>query len=231
MAWTYTYDVNTPAGTDDPKEGDDRIREVKASLQERLANDHYFPKTGSQVSDVNAGEHKKVTLRVGSAPSAVADKGFIYAKDVSGKAELFYRDEDGDEIQITAGGVMNSRKPKIHSAIGSSNITTASTTYVDMTNMSITATFPAGKVLIQFSASVTPPTGAYGTISINIGGATKISSVYDLALNDKCQANLIWVETLGAGEHTIKIQWKVNTNTFYQDGGSHKRVLTILECR
>ena len=160
MAWVNTYDVNTPAGSDDPKEGDDRIREVKAALQERIAKDHYFPKTGSQVSDTDAGEHKKVTLRVGSAPTKADDKGFLYAKDVGdpAKAELFYRDEDGNEVQITTGGKLNIGDPvapKIHSAVGTTSISIPKNTpMTDMANMSITATFPAGKVLIQFCARV-----------------------------------------------------------------------------
>lgn len=234
MAWTHTYDVNTPAGTDDPKEGDDRIREVKAALQERLARDHYFPKTGSQVSDENAGEHKKITLRVGSAPTAVVDKGFIYAKDVGdpAKAELFYRDEDGDEIQITSGGILNQLNlaPKIHSAIGTTNISTASTSYVDMTNMSITATFPAGKVLINFCAGVR-------LLYVRISSVIVIDSVIKNTVhclnsyNTNIPASVNWVETLTAGEHTIKIQWKVDGGTGYQDGAECKRVLTILECR
>lgn len=44
----------------------------------------------------------------GSAPGATANKVKVYAKDVSSKAELFVQDEDGDEIQITTGGVITS---------------------------------------------------------------------------------------------------------------------------
>ena len=101
-----TFDTATPAGGNTPTEADDRMRETKAATQERENVDHYWPKTGTEVSDADAGEHRKVTLRTGSAPSAVADKGFVYAKDVSAKAELFYRDEDGDEVQITTGGII-----------------------------------------------------------------------------------------------------------------------------
>lgn len=99
-----TYDTNTPQGSDDPAEADDKMREIKAATQERENVDHYWPLTGTEVSDADAGEHRKVTLRTGSAPTAVADKGFVYAKDVGGKAELFYRDEDGNEVQITSAG-------------------------------------------------------------------------------------------------------------------------------
>ncbi|HEB26926.1 MAG TPA: hypothetical protein ENI05_03985 [Porticoccus sp.] len=102
--FSSTYDIATPAGSDSPSEADDRMRETKAAVQERNNVDHYWPLTGTEVSDVDAGEHRKATLRTGSAPTAVADKGFMYAKDVSAKAELFYRDEDGDEVQLTSGG-------------------------------------------------------------------------------------------------------------------------------
>lgn len=101
-----TYDTATPLGSDAPSVIDDRITEAKAAVQERENVDHYWPLTGTQVSDASTGEHRKVTLRVGSAPTQVADKGIIYAKDVSGKAELFYIDEDGDEVQITTGGIV-----------------------------------------------------------------------------------------------------------------------------
>jgi len=106
--FSHTYDVDTPAGSDDPAEADDRMQEIKAAVQERENVDHYWPKTGTEVSHADVGEHRKVTLRTGSAPTKADDKGFVYAKDVSGKAELFYRDEDGDEIQITTGGILNS---------------------------------------------------------------------------------------------------------------------------
>lgn len=102
--FSFTYDTATPAGSDDPAEADDRMREIKAAVQERENVDHYWPLTGTEVSDADAGEHRKVTLRTGSAPSAVADKGFVYAKDVGDKAELFYIDEDGNEIQLTSKG-------------------------------------------------------------------------------------------------------------------------------
>ena len=106
--FSKTFDTATPAGSDDPAEADDRMQEIKAAVQERENVDHYWPLTGTEVSDADAGEHRKATLRTGSAPSAVADKGFVYVKDISGKTELFYRGEDGNEIQITSGGILNS---------------------------------------------------------------------------------------------------------------------------
>lgn len=99
-----TFDTNTPLGTDDPAEADDRMREIKAAVQERENVDHYWPKTGTEVSDVDTGEHRKVTLRVGSAPSNVANKGFLYLKDVGSKGELHFIDEDGNVIVMSSLG-------------------------------------------------------------------------------------------------------------------------------
>ena len=156
MAWNHIYDVNTPAGGDDPKEGDDRIREVKAALQERIAKDHYFPKTGSQVSDVDAGEHKKVTLRVGSAPGAVADKGFVYAKDVDSKAELFYIDEDGNEVQITTGGIVKVPPPTSPLTISGATAFsgTSPTVWTDLDLSSIVGANSAMVMLSFFTSNV-----------------------------------------------------------------------------
>ncbi|MCJ7483869.1 MAG: hypothetical protein MUO31_13000 [Thermodesulfovibrionales bacterium] len=61
LGWTYTYDTDTPAGTDAPSVIDDRIREVKDAIQERLAIEHVFALTGSEVSGANTGKHSAIT--------------------------------------------------------------------------------------------------------------------------------------------------------------------------
>lgn len=111
MSKTNPIDPNVPAGSEDPKLGDNRIRNLAAAIAEALAVNHYMGTDGGAGTGYNedaAGEHRVITLRVESAPSVEANKGYVYAKDVSGKAELFYKDEDGNEIQITSGGILNS---------------------------------------------------------------------------------------------------------------------------
>ena len=60
-AWTSTYDTATPASTDSPTEADDRMREIKAAVQERLAVEHHFELAGTEVSGANAGKHSDIT--------------------------------------------------------------------------------------------------------------------------------------------------------------------------
>ena len=46
VTWGAAFDA-TPAGSDDIKDGDDRIRELKTAVSERLALEHYFTKAGT----------------------------------------------------------------------------------------------------------------------------------------------------------------------------------------
>jgi len=77
MAYTDTWNAAfeaLPADVDNISEGADRIRDLKLAVRERLAKDHYFDVAGT---DADHGEHVKVTLRTGSAPTNAANKGML----------------------------------------------------------------------------------------------------------------------------------------------------------
>ena len=46
VTWGAAFDA-TPGGSDDVKDGDDRIRELKTAVSERMALEHYFTKAGT----------------------------------------------------------------------------------------------------------------------------------------------------------------------------------------
>jgi hypothetical protein len=99
-----TFDKAAPAGTDDPSEADDNMRRIQAAVQERENVDHYWPLTGTEVSDANAGEHRKVTFNQSIAnPTQVASKAHLYMKD----DELFYQDDTNTAKQLTNSGKLN----------------------------------------------------------------------------------------------------------------------------
>lgn len=104
--FSFTYDTATPAGSDDPAEADDRMREIKAAVQERMAVNHYWPLTGTEVSDADAGEHLNILLHapIVSTPTVAADHGDIRIKDVNSIAELHYTDESENELQLSSMG-------------------------------------------------------------------------------------------------------------------------------
>jgi len=101
--WNASYEL-LPADGDNISAGATRIRNLKTDIRERMAHDHYMAVAGT---DADHGEHKQSTYRTGDYTCAgTANKGTVYTKDVSAKAELFYCDEDGDEVQMTTGGAV-----------------------------------------------------------------------------------------------------------------------------
>ena len=106
-AWTYTYDCTYLTGGESPKLIDNAMREMKSALQERLAVDHVFDLTGTEVSNVLAGRHNRVMLReqaVKPDVSATSNEGALYTKETGGVTELWWEGEDGTEKQLTVGG-------------------------------------------------------------------------------------------------------------------------------
>ena len=59
-------------------------------------------------SGVNTLVEGAIRLAEIADPTAVADKGFLYAKDDAGDTELYYRDDSGNIVQITLDGAVNS---------------------------------------------------------------------------------------------------------------------------
>ncbi len=102
-----TYDTATPAGSDDPAEADDRMREIKSAVQERENVDHYWPLTGTEVSDADSGKHRFISFQApNSTPSSIDEnEARLYTKDVDSIAELHFMDESENEVQLTSGGI------------------------------------------------------------------------------------------------------------------------------
>jgi hypothetical protein len=111
MAWVYVLDGSVPVGATNPVSIlDDTIQNDKKAWQERLNIDHMMALTGTQISDTDAGKHRKVTFYgvLSLKPTLEATECALYIKTVSGKSELFFENEDGTELQLTTGGKFNS---------------------------------------------------------------------------------------------------------------------------
>lgn len=102
LAWTYTMNVATPSGSDDPREADDRIREGKGGFIERFGVDHFCTASSTGVYDhADTGKHEFITLiDMGSDPTAAAGYAHIYMNN----DELFYQDDTDTTCQITKDG-------------------------------------------------------------------------------------------------------------------------------
>jgi len=104
MAFDKTWAETEPLGTRDANLVDDYIRETRYAFRERMAVDHAFYTDESGHADV--GYHNIVHLLVQTSITALANAGCLYTKDVGGKAELHFKDEDDNEIQLTSAGVI-----------------------------------------------------------------------------------------------------------------------------
>lgn len=102
------FDYTKPTSGSSPKDGDDWIRANATGLSQILALDHQMASNPFN-ADNKDGEHKQVTLYAPLAadPDPGANKGAIYTKDVSAKAELHFEDEDSNVLQLTSGGKLN----------------------------------------------------------------------------------------------------------------------------
>lgn len=111
MSKADPIDPSVPAGSEDPKLGDNRIRELARAVIELINVDHYVGTDGGAGTGYDedaAGQHLKATLRAGSDPTSVANAVILYCKDVASKAEAHLKDEDGNVIQLTAAGILKS---------------------------------------------------------------------------------------------------------------------------
>jgi len=171
-----------------------------------MAKDHYMAIAGT---DADHGEHSKVTLRVGAAPTQAADKGMLYAKDVSAKAELFYRDEDGDEVQLTDAGKQKTDLETIFELIypiGSIYISIVDTDPNTLFGYGTWAAFGTGRTLVGIDATDTD----FDTVEETGGEKTHALIEAELAEHDHAglpvnsSATVVGTDTTG--------YWRIDSN-------------------
>lgn len=93
-----TWDETIPPGTESISLGDNRIREFKYAIRERLAEEHYFYQDETGHSDV--GLHKKITLlELAADPTVLANSAILYTKETATKAEIWNMFETNNAYQ------------------------------------------------------------------------------------------------------------------------------------
>lgn len=105
MAFAHTYDTATPAGGDDPREADDRMREIKAALQERLNKGIWFDLTGTEVTDTKTGYHRfRFNVKAyGALGDGIADDTVaIQAALTAGAGQEVYFPKPANQYVISA---------------------------------------------------------------------------------------------------------------------------------
>ena len=134
-------------------------------------------------NDGDVGKHKVIDLLQQSDPSAVTNEGKLYAKDVSGATELFYRDEAGNIVKITTlGRVVGQLKPAVVTSDPGPAL--AGGCYLaDSSGGAFSITLPASPSVGDEPITVTQVAGSASTVTIARNGNSIMGSATDLVLD------------------------------------------------
>lgn len=138
--------------------------------------------------------------------------------------------DNWDAICDTSGNVWKSITAH-NSVIGAADINTTSTSYVDMTDMSITLTGKGGDLLVWWAVPIkTNVNTRIATVALKIDSEAEIdvaSVTYDDTNWHGCAG--VYKFTAGAGSHTIKMRWKCNVAA--QIDAQSVRSMAVVEIR
>lgn len=137
-----------------------------------------------ETNDADVGNHDKVTLlEQGTDPTAAANKGILYTKDVSGITEVFHRDSAGTVTQITTNGrVKGQLKPKVVSSTPYAAVA-GDMILSDASGGARTINLPASPSVGDEPISVTQIAGAASQVTIGRNGNLIMGSATDLLLD------------------------------------------------
>lgn len=191
--WGAVFEAS-PGGGDDPSQGDDRIRETKSAIRERLQKEHLFDlaEAGSQPRQ---GLHKAgsaVAFEQEAAPTqrngvtlGTSDAGILWRKTSTGVLYVW----SGSNWEAAAAGALLSgaATAAVGTSLGS----------IPVANGVVVPDLNAGQVRGIDPAA--PPAGTYGTELIAIGGNWTIpAGLYMMILNSADAKGRIQIYT-GSG--------------------------------
>ena len=220
MTLTNSMDTSTPTGSANPTQGDDRIRELKLAIVEREGQDHYWPASGTVYDNDDCGFHSKVTLLVQTSITQKANAGILYSKDVAAKAELHYKDEDGNEIQLTSVGALNGGSPFVTGDLLLSSVTTAHTGWTNVTATYASKHIRVGDTVLGTGGSATLA-GTTGSHTLSI--AEMPAHTHDVSVYGGFSAG----SNPGSGATQVGTTF---TTTSTGGGGGHTHDLTSVAC-
>ena len=147
---------------------------------------------------------------------------------------------DGTTIEIGPNGLQvtdaaaDKHKPVISHAQGMTDISTSSTSYVEMTDMSINfdVTEPGQQVEILFNAGINTAQDAHGYIAIEIDG-TIVKEIW--SYNHQADSGqhipftiVYYTTDLDVNTHTAKIKWKTSAGTIYNYASTSNKLRDFL---
>jgi len=211
QVWDSAYE-NIPADNDQASEGALRIRNLKRDTRERAEVDHDWDDT------TDAGKHTQITFvdPLGADPADVADEGMLYTKDVSTKAELFWKDEDGNVLQLSAAGAVFGVQPLDAELTAIAALVSAADKLAYFTGSgtaALTAFTVAGRALVDDAdAAAQRTTLGLGALAVL---ATVDTAEIAAAAVERAKITTATASTAGASNTNTKVDVTLNAYSFF----------------
>ena len=169
MAFTRDWNESTPTENDQGNQIDNFIQQLKVDVSDRLK---YFV-YGFVNGETAYGDHFKMIRFREQAGLNAPGEGYLRlgCKAVEGKCELFFKDEDEHEKQVTSGGKLNVAADEAVLLTGDQTIT-GNKTFAQVT--------ASGNLDIgdyEFRAKVLESDVATGTAPIKAASTTKVANL------------------------------------------------------
>ena len=185
------WDKDKPSSSTSLRASNPEILANWSALETALSQDHTFA-AGSP-----DGKHTQITFTDPiSTPGDVANEGVIYIKDVGGVVEFHFKDESGNELQLTSGGKLFSSRDfavttkfTVASATGNTAVsgTLGVTGDFAVNTNKFTVAASSGNTVIAGTASVTGTLGVTGIATLGDSSqmATSAAPTTDADLANK----------------------------------------------
>lgn len=179
--FTRDFEITHPAGSEDISQGDNRIRNLKFDFGERLEDMLYgFNADDGTGDEATFGVKKFVFKEQASITTPSADQITLAAKESgNSKAELFVKDEDGDEFQITTDGSLGGSD---FTLLAGKDLLGSATSDINM-DSKFTVAGASGNTLVGGTLTVTGQSTFNNHINLGAGDDLIGSSTSDINMN------------------------------------------------
>lgn len=218
-SFTASWDEDDPAGTDNPRSGDDEIRETRVGVRERIAIDHFM--TATDDSDAT-GYHKTVTLlnedlKGATTPTAKANAFILYGADCTANGgtaacELWGFTEASTAIRLTTLGVPTRNIGQIVQIVN----TQTGAVNTGTTILPVDDTIPQKTEGDEYMTLAITPTSAINKLYIEIVfyGAPATADYLSIALFQDDTANALAAAFVYAAEaHVLTLRYTMVAGT------------------